>query len=445
MKKTFIIFLVCISQAIIAQTYDEDVVMKACSCIYNAEGDSIDSIVNSCLMKALYHSLAEDGISGQKIMQDYSKLKNVQDNASVDETTFADYLDMLYENCSATQHLIEEKQSRYYKASGTEEANFYYQEGIGYEKQGKVDSAIISYNKALAYDSLFVYALDKAGVLYGQIHEPDSAILYSQKSLRIFPEGYTALLNSGAAYLTTGNSQNALSAYAKLIRYYPEDPEGYFGLGLISFSDDDYVTTARLMKHAYMIYSAQESNRVSDCKEYLMASYYYLKEEGKDSLFAAVAGEFIPPIYQAENFDQLQNIELNNEIDCRLMEPQILICNNYILSTPVDDKNINRKYAIEAVKRWMSKTPNYVYHVDKNVAKILDKKGDVLAVFITSMTKFSIENPELGNDQKAVALFAWNTVLDYAANKANNIQLTGELKKMIKAKNNGMLEKELGL
>ena len=396
MKTTLILFLICISQALVAQTYDEDVVMKACSCIYNAEGDSIDSIVNSCLLKALYHSLAEDGISQRKIMQDYTNPKNVQDDVD-DQVTFADYLNMLYENCSATQHLIEKKQLRYSMLSDTAEVNRYYQKGIEYKTQNKADSAI----------------------------------LYFQKSLRIFPENDKALLNLGDAYWATGNSQKALSAYAKLIRYYPENPEGYFGLGLISFSDNDYVTTARLMKHAYMIYSTQESNRVRDCKEYLKASYYYLKEERKDSLFAVVAGEFIPPVYQPENFDQLQNMELNNEIDCRLMEPQILICDNYILSTPVDDKNINRKYAIEAMKRWMAKTPNYIYHVDKNVAKILDKKGDVLSVFIAAMTKFSIENPEQGNDTKAVAQYAWNTTLDYIANKSNNIQLTGEIKKMI--------------
>jgi len=411
MKKTLtILFLICISQAIVAQTYDEDVVMKACSCIYNAEGDSIDSIVNACLLKALYHSLAEDGISQQKIMQDYANPKNVQDSVD-NQVTFADYLDMLYENCSATQHLIEKKQLRYSMLSDTAEVNRYYQKGIEYKNRNKADSAI----------------------------------LYFQKSLQIFPENDKALLNLGDTYWATGNSQKALSTYARLIRYYPENPEGYFGLGLVSFSENDYVTAARLMKHAYMIYSTQESNRVRDCKEYLKASYYYLKEEGKDSLFAAVAGEFIPPVYQPENFDRLQYIELDNEIDCRLMEPQILICDNYILSTPVDDKNINRKYANEAMRRWMAKTPNYVYHVDKNVAKILDKKGNVLSVFIAAMTKFSIENPEQGNDPKAVALYAWNTTLDYIANKSNNIQLTGEHKKMIKAKNNGTLEKQLGL
>jgi len=361
MKKILTIFLVCISQTLAAQIYDEDVVMKACSCIYNAEGDNIDSIVNTCLIEALYHSLAENGISKQKIMQYYSNPKNIEDSVNVDDqTTFGDYLGMLFKNCSATQHLIEKN-----------------------------------------------------------------------------PSYYSEMLDSAVSYLTNGNSQKALSTYARLIRYYPDNPDVYFGLGLLSFSNDDFVTTARLMKHAYMIYSVQESNRVRDCKEYLKASYYYLKAEGKDSLFAAVAEEFIPPVYRPENFDRLQDMVSDNEIDCRLMEPQILICADYILSTSVDDKNMNRKYAVEAVKKWMARTPDYIYHIDKNVIPILDVKGDVLAVFIAAMTKFSIENPEQGNDQEAVALYAWNTTLDYVANKANNIRPNGALKKMIKEKNRG--------
>ena len=344
-----------------AQTYDEDVVMKACSCIYHSDGDSIDSIVNSCLMKALLHSLAEDGITKEQILRNISKPVSPENLNTENQTTFGEYLEMLYRNCSATRYLIE----------------------------------------------------------------------------KYYPEGHKALLDLGASYLSKGDSQNALSTYAKLIRYYPDNPDGYFGLGFISFSNGDYATTARLMKHAHIIYSAQQSNRVDECKEYLKASYYYMKEAGNDSVFASIAGEFIPPVYQPENFNQLQYIELNNAIDCRLAEPQILVCSNYILSTPVKDSDINRSFAIAAVKKWMAKTPDYIFHVDKNVAKILDVKGNVLAVFITAMTKFCIENPEQGNDSQAVASYAWDTVLYYAAKKENNVQLTRELKKMIKAKQKG--------
>ncbi|MCL2649663.1 MAG: tetratricopeptide repeat protein [Candidatus Azobacteroides sp.] len=446
MKNILIISFICVAQMSFSQSlYDEDVVMKACSCIYNAESDSIDSIVNDCLIKALFHSLAEDGISKQKILQDYSKPKTISEYLNThDQTTFGDYLEMLYKNCSATRHLIEKKQEKYYTMSDSEQANHYYLSGVNYDQQGKRDSALISYNKALTYDSLFVQALDNIGLLYGNMNEPDSAIRYSQKSLRIFPEGYTALLNLSAACLTKGEHDNAFSSYAKIIKYYPESPEGYFGLGLISFSDNAYETATRLMKHAYAIYSAQKSGRVRNCEEYLKASYYYMKAEGKDSIFAQIAGEFIPPVYQPEDFDKLSNMELNGEIDCRLAEPQILVCDNYILSTPVDPKNKNRIFATTAVRRWLDKTPDYVFHVDKDVAKILDREGNVLNVFIAAMTKFAIENPEQGNDSKAVALYAWNATLDYIANKENNIKQTGEIKKMIKARNNGTLEKQLG-
>ena len=419
MKKTITVFLICISQTLIAQTYDEDVVMKACDCIHHAESNSIDSIANACLTKA-QNSLAEEGISNPA-------------NASVsNRTILANYLNTLYRNCSAIKNLIEKKQSRYYKMSGSTEANHYYLEGIEYEKQSKADSAIISYNKALTYDSRFVNALDKAGALYRQMDEIDNAILYSEKSLQIFPEGYNALLNLSIASQTANDFRKAISNYAKLIWYYPEDPEGYFGLGVINFSDRDYLSTARLMKRAYMLYAAQGSDRTLNCREYLRASYYYLKKEGKEILFTSVAKEFVPPVYQAENFDQLKNIELNSKIDCRLMESQVLICSNYIFSTPANDKNLNRQYATEAIIRWMGSTPDYIFHIDRNISKILDEKGDILAVFIAAMTKFSIENPEWENNQ--ITQFALNATLSYAANKANNIQLTSELKKIIKSK-----------
>ena len=439
MKKILTVLFIGITQIGIAQTYDEDVIMKACSCIYNSQNDSIDSVVKNCLMKALLHSLSEDGISKKAILQEQTNMEDIEN-----QTTFGEYLEMLYKNCSATSYLIDKKQNRYYKMSDFEDANIYYNKGVDFENREKPDSAIISYNKALTYDSLFVQALDHIGLLYGNMGEPDKAIQYSKKSLDIFPEGYTALLNLGAAYLTKEDYPEAFSSYVKIVKYYPESPEGYFGLGLVSFADNDYTTTARLMKHAHLLYSVKQSDHIYDCNEYLKASYYYLKEKGNDSLFVEIAEEFIPPIYQSENFNRLENFELKNEIDSRLMEPQIIICSDYILSTPAGNLDQNRTLAINIVKKWMSKTPDYIFNVDKNVAKILDKEGNVLSVFVAAMTKFAIENPEQGNNHKAVALYAWNVVLDYAANKTNNLKLTGEIKKMIKAKNSGTLEKQLG-
>ncbi len=418
-----------------AQTYDEDVVMKACSCIYNEKNDSIsvDSVVNSCLIKALLHSLKEDGISQHDILKKYN-VKNADSINYGNHSFFGEYLESLYKNCSATHYYIEKKQNRYYKMSNSENANRHYQEGTDYEKQNSPDSAISAYNDALRYDSLFVKALDNAAALYGKIFDTEKSIEYCKKSLNIFPEGFNALVNIGAAYLANEDQQNALKVYTKLIKYYPENAEGYFGLGSISFYSGDYISSVNLMKQACVIYSANGSEQAIDCKEYLKTAYYYMKESGENSLFMEMAPEYAPKIYQPGEFEQLQNIDLKNEIDCRLAEPQILICADYILSTPIDEKNIQRVYAITAVKKWMEKTPNYIFNVDKNVAKILDRKGNVLSVFAASMVKFSIENPEKGNNKEEVAAFAWKTTLNYAADKSNKVELTKDLKKMIKNK-----------
>ena len=440
MKKILLLCSLCIPSIVISQLYDEDVVTKACECIYNSPNDTIDAVINSCMMKALLFSLEEDGISQETILQDFARKKSVEP-----QTFFSEYLEMLYKKCFAIQTLIEKKAQQYTKRSASAESNRYYQEGIDYLQQNELAIALASFHKALSYDSLFVAALDSVGAIYSREGMPDAAIEYCQRSLQIFPEGYTALATLAQSYLINGETQESFKIYARLIKYFAKDPEGYFGMGSISFFNEDYPTTARLMKHAYDIYSQKNAGRANECRDYLKIAYYYMKEEGQDSLFIAIAGEeFIPPLYPPEQFFQLPNMELNDEIDCRLMEPQILLCAGYILSTPVNAADKNRTYAINAVKRWMLETPDYSYNIEKNVAKILDKEGNVMSVFVTAMTQFSIENPDKGNDSQAVSWYAWNTVLDYVSTPANNIKLTGEIKKMIKAKQEGTLAKHLG-
>ena len=441
MKKILLLFSLCIPSAVIAQLYDEDVATKACECIYNATNDTIDAVINSCLMKALLHSLEEDGISQETILEDFAGKKNIEPPQAV----FSEYLEMLYRKCFAIQFLIEKKAKRYSNISDSEEANHYYREGVDYLKQNDFPLALLAFHRALNDDSLFVAAIDSVGIIYSREGMPEAAIEYCQRSLQIFPEGYTALANLAQNYLLNGETQESFKIYARLIKYFAKDPEGYFGMGSISFLNEDYPAAAQLMKHAYDIYSQTNADRASECRDYLKIAYYYMKEEGQDSLFIAIAGEeFIPPLYPPGQFSQLQNMELINEIDCRLMEPQMLLCAGYILSSPVNMADKNRTYAINAVKRWMAATPDYSYNIEKNVAKILDKEGNVMSVFVTAMTQFSIENPDQGNDRRAVSWYAWNTVLDYASNPANNIKLTGELKKMIKAKKKGTLAKQLG-
>lgn len=413
------------------EIYDEEVMMKACSCIYNSSDDNIDSVIDSCIIKALLHSLSEDNISKDQVVKDY-----LENNNTEIKTTFGIYLEQLLKHCSSIHYLVEKKQTQYYKMSGSDKANQYYLAGLDFQSQNNPDSAIISFKNALTYDSLFVLALDNLGTLYEKTGETNKAINSYLRSIHIFPEGFTALANLGNLYSFEEKNDLAIKTFTQLIKYYAENPEGYFGLGSIAFSDHNYEAATHLMKYAYYNYLSQHSEQQThDCIEYLKAAYYYMSKEGRDSVFIKIAPEFIPEIYQPENFNQLQNIELNNEIDCRLMEPQILICVDYILSTPINQSDIKRTYAIEAIKRWMNKTPNYIFHIDKDVAPILDREGNVLSVFISAMCKFSIENPDKGNDQQAVASYAWNTILDYAANKSNNVPLTSELKKRIKKRN----------
>ena len=189
--------------------------------------------------------VGQDGISQEAVLQDFSKKKNPET-----QPVFNEYLEMLYRKCFAIQSLIEKKAKRFSNLSGSAEANRYYQEGVAHAKQDSLSLALGTFNSALTHDSLFVAALDSAGIIYFRQGMPDAAIEYCQRSLQIFPEGYTALENLAKCYLLNGEAQESFKIYAKLIKYFAKDPEGYFGMGSISFLNEDYPTAARLMKYA---------------------------------------------------------------------------------------------------------------------------------------------------------------------------------------------------
>ncbi len=429
MRKLLLFFtFFVLSPSGFTQIFDEEVISNACNCIYNAPGDSIDSIVNSCLMKSLLYSLEKDGtITGNKLPESFT-----EEEAGT-RVTFGQYQEMLYKICYAPSLLVQKKQNRYYKMPDSEEATRFYLQGTELEKEGDFERAIEAFKTSLLYDSLAVNTLDQAGAVFRKLNDWNKAREYSLKSLQIFPEGYYGLINIGETCLASEDSQGALAAYIKLVKYYQKNAEGYFGLARISFSSADYPGAIRLLKQAYSLLPENDTCRAREMVKYFRQIYFLMKESGSDALFREEASEFIPGVYQPKDFIQLESLELNNEIDCRLAEPQILVCADYILSTPVDTSNATRTLAIAALKKWFAKTPHYVFHIDKSVAEVLDPGGNVMNLFITAMSEFCIENPEKGNDRQAIDTYAWTTVLKYAGNKANKVPLTEQMKKRIKA------------
>jgi hypothetical protein len=153
------------------------------------------------------------------------------------------------------------------------------------------------------------------------------------------------------------------------------------------------------------------------------------------------------PIVSAQNFDTLNKIELKEAADYQKNEPQALECANYLLSTPVDKNNSDLKHlkAIQFMIRWMDGTPDFSFGIDASIDKATESNPAVLSKFLASMVKYVLENKAEKDNTPGVKYNAFLTFLEYCENLEHKVNLNKELKKLIKAKNDGTLKASLDI
>ncbi len=147
----------------------------------------------------------------------------------------------------------------------------------------------------------------------------------------------------------------------------------------------------------------------------------------------------------AQDFTPLQNITFATADECRTYDSKALQAANYILTTPIDNSNVNRLSSMSFLIKWMMATADYTFEINGNITKF-GKEGDrLLGVYAAGMTKFCMENKDKAKDRKEVELAAMHGLAVYAANESNNVKLDKDLKKLIAADKEGKLKEYLKL
>lgn len=93
----------------------------------------------------------------------------------------------------------------------------------------------------------------------------------------------------------------------------------------------------------------------------------------------------------------------------------------------------------------MSGSPDYHFVLDEKAVRFAKKNTDLLALYMAAMTQFVLENKSDAEDQDKIKLHAVKMIVDYAKDEKNNVKLNAELKKAIKADENGELAKYVGI
>ncbi len=251
----------------------------ACQCISQIETESDDKnqLIKDCINKSLEAKIVDESSEENKIVEmNYKTIENY-----------------LVQHCKPLKELAFTENKKFRHASSDNVlAQLAYDDGMEYINDDDIENAIIKFSKAVEIDANFAFAWDNLGISYRKNGEYDKAIASYKKSLEIYPEGRLPLLNIAITYNLNKQYDEAVTYYNKFIEIYKEDPEGYYGLGLILYTQQQEEAGLDNLIRAYTIYTAQNSPYRADAAKKIGYMYKDLKNQDRLEVFHKVADKY---------------------------------------------------------------------------------------------------------------------------------------------------------
>ena len=247
---------------------------NACQCIAGIEAGAENK--NDEIQKCIKGSLAAFG-----------------DDKDVKVDRFKQVESVLVQSCAPLKELAF-SENRKFKHSYSENvlAQLAYDDGMEFLQEGDVEGAIEKFKKAVSIDDQFAFAWDNLGISYRKMKRYDEAIAAYEKSLEIYDKGRLPLLNIAITCNLNEQYKEAMKHYEKFIEIYSDDPEGYYGLGLIQYTQNEEEKGLDNLIHAYTIYTVQNSPYRADAAKKIGYMYKDLQNKDRLDLFHKIADKY---------------------------------------------------------------------------------------------------------------------------------------------------------
>lgn len=304
--------LVLIALGIGFQGYSQDeneeintVTLSACECLdevdvslaRNLRYEKIESCISTSIMlEQVKTSLINptkkvlDSSNGKTKKQIEDALNENKNITVVTDKNYKAIEEKLLRECDQMKTLMSNSEEvREASISEKQEARKFYDQGELLYGQEQFEEAIVSFKKAVKKDRNFAFAWDMIGISYRRLDEYKKAIKYYNKSLKIDPKGRMPLMNKPVAYEKLKDYQAAIESYQAFVDVYPDDPEGFYGLGRMYFNLDDMENALDNMMSAFTKYNAINSPYARDAEQTLSIFYQRLKEKDQIEIFERLA------------------------------------------------------------------------------------------------------------------------------------------------------------
>jgi len=105
--------------------------------------------------------------------------------------------------------------------------------GAALRDRGRVDEAIVNFNKAIQINPMYAVAYNNLGAILAEQGQTDEAIRYYHKSLQINPTFTSAHYNLALALTRKGQSELVIKQYTEVLRINPNNAKAHNNLGAI--------------------------------------------------------------------------------------------------------------------------------------------------------------------------------------------------------------------
>ena len=112
--------------------------------------------------------------------------------------------------------------------------------GESLARKGKIDEAIVEFERAIEMRPNYVDAYTNLGAAYGQRGMLDQSISASKKAVELDPHNAKAYYNLGNAFGKRGNYEEAFAAFFKAIELDPSYAEPHYGLAVCYYATGHY-------------------------------------------------------------------------------------------------------------------------------------------------------------------------------------------------------------
>jgi tetratricopeptide (TPR) repeat protein len=117
-------------------------------------------------------------------------------------------------------------------------AEIYYNLAASYKSKGQPDKALLYYEKAVKIKPDAVDAYNNMGVIYFEAGLTDRAIDYYNTALDLKPDYVNAYFNLGEAYFTKGLADESIKHYRAFLKHRPDHADAHYNVGMAYLSKE---------------------------------------------------------------------------------------------------------------------------------------------------------------------------------------------------------------